>query len=219
MEKNITSPREQPISLPATSTEVENVKESVEENVQQQQCGSLGKFKDAESLLNAYNNLQAEFTKKCQSLSEIKSKIENTQEKKESVPIYEKENWVEKVTSFLCENKDAKPFAKEIAQNIIADEELASKENALELAWAKVASSKYVAPERAVEDDAFVNNYILKSEKIKSAVLDMMLKEMAKNNPPKVIASEQKGSSAPFSKQKQATSLSEAKEMVKQMFN
>ena len=30
----------------------------------------LGKFKDAESLLGAYNELQSEFTRKCQKLSE-----------------------------------------------------------------------------------------------------------------------------------------------------
>lgn len=32
---------------------------------------SLGKFKDVEALLNAYNSLQAEFTKRCQRLKEL----------------------------------------------------------------------------------------------------------------------------------------------------
>ncbi len=36
------------------------------------QEGSIfGKFKDAKSLLDAYNNLQSEFTRKCQKLAEI----------------------------------------------------------------------------------------------------------------------------------------------------
>ncbi|MDD4816064.1 MAG: hypothetical protein PHQ62_02895 [Clostridia bacterium] len=35
--------------------------------------GSIGKFKDTESLLSAYNNLQAEFTRKCQKLSELEN--------------------------------------------------------------------------------------------------------------------------------------------------
>lgn len=36
------------------------------------QSGSqFGKFSCAEDLVNAYNNLQAEFTRKCQKLSEI----------------------------------------------------------------------------------------------------------------------------------------------------
>ena len=45
--------------------------------------GSLGKFKDAESMLKAYNNLQAEFTRKCQKLSELSKKYEG--ENKERV--------------------------------------------------------------------------------------------------------------------------------------
>lgn len=38
--------------------------------------GSLGKFKDAQSLLIAYNNLQAEFTRKCQRLKEFERTYE-----------------------------------------------------------------------------------------------------------------------------------------------
>lgn len=36
---------------------------------------SLGKFKDVNSLLNAYNSLQAEFTKRCQRLKELEGKM------------------------------------------------------------------------------------------------------------------------------------------------
>ena len=37
---------------------------------------SLGKFKDVKSLLDAYNSLQSEFTKRCQKLKELEGKIE-----------------------------------------------------------------------------------------------------------------------------------------------
>lgn len=36
---------------------------------------SLGKFKDAEALLNAYNSLESEFTKRCQKLKELEKKL------------------------------------------------------------------------------------------------------------------------------------------------
>ncbi len=36
---------------------------------------SFGKFKDAEALLNAYNSLQSEFTKRCQRVKELEAKI------------------------------------------------------------------------------------------------------------------------------------------------
>ena len=42
--------------------------------------GSIGKFKNTESLLNAYNSLQAEFTRKCQRLSELEAAAQSTTE-------------------------------------------------------------------------------------------------------------------------------------------
>ena len=38
---------------------------------------SLGKFKDVEALVNAYNSLQSEFTKRCQKIKELEGKLEN----------------------------------------------------------------------------------------------------------------------------------------------
>ncbi len=38
---------------------------------------SLGKFKDVGALLSAYNSLQSEFTKRCQKIKELESKITN----------------------------------------------------------------------------------------------------------------------------------------------
>ncbi len=38
---------------------------------------SLGKFKDVGALLNAYNSLQSEFTKRCQKIKELESKTSN----------------------------------------------------------------------------------------------------------------------------------------------
>ncbi len=49
-------------------TEVENERGGKNESV------SLGKFKDVNALLSAYNSLQAEFTKRCQRLKELESK-------------------------------------------------------------------------------------------------------------------------------------------------
>ena len=36
---------------------------------------SLGKFKDVGALLNAYNSLQSEFTKRCQKIKELESQV------------------------------------------------------------------------------------------------------------------------------------------------
>ena len=37
---------------------------------------SLGKFKDVEALINAYNSLQSEFTKRCQKIKELQAKLQ-----------------------------------------------------------------------------------------------------------------------------------------------
>ncbi len=37
---------------------------------------SLGKFKDVSALLNAYNSLQSEFTKRCQKIKELEGKLD-----------------------------------------------------------------------------------------------------------------------------------------------
>lgn len=42
-----------------------------EKGVKEKTEVSLGKFKDVNALLNAYNSLQAEFTKRCQKLKEL----------------------------------------------------------------------------------------------------------------------------------------------------
>lgn len=49
---------------------------------------SLGKFKDVSSLLKAYNNLQAEFTKRCQRIKELEgaNKIDKAEGESQPTP-------------------------------------------------------------------------------------------------------------------------------------
>lgn len=179
--------------------------------------GSLGKFKDTQSLLKAYNNLQAEFTKKCQAISEMKSKIENDEEKN-SLPIYHRQDWAERVGLFLEKNKEAQPFAKQIAETILKDENLAKNESALEIAFAKIASSNYISPQKVIEDENFVENYVLNNDKIKKAVLNLYIKDISSKKSPSVIGSKA-GTSQVLYKTPSANTLSEAKQIVKQMLD
>ena len=69
----------------------------------------IGKFKSVEALYSAYNNLQAEFTRKCQKLSELESLAEKTSSKDITADEYIKENpqMVEKIlTHYLEEVKN-----------------------------------------------------------------------------------------------------------------
>ena len=61
----------------------EEVKSDQEEKV------SLGKFKDVNALLSAYNSLQSEFTKRCQKLKELEGRLASSDKE---VPLSESVN-------------------------------------------------------------------------------------------------------------------------------
>ena len=52
-----------------------NENETTQVNSSETGVKSLGKFKDTESLLNAYNSLQAEFTRRCQRVKELEREL------------------------------------------------------------------------------------------------------------------------------------------------
>ena len=82
---------EQPIILSPVPDE--DVKENIlgkegeggSKDMEQEQVSSdtFGKFKDAKSLLSAYNSLQSDYTRKCQLLSNLNKTLENNQTKEE----------------------------------------------------------------------------------------------------------------------------------------
>lgn len=204
-------------------TESVNVQNSnVEEESEGTTCtpnaeGSLGKFKDTDSLLSAYNNLQAEFTKKCQKLSEVTKEMENKViNQKESLPIFASDSWQENVSTFLAKNTEAQKYSGEIANEILNDKSLQSSPNALELAWARVMQKNYVEPEKLVCDQNFINEKILSRDDVKKQVLEEYFKNLQQTKTPPVIASS--GSVTTYV-EKKPTTMQEAKQMVAKMFN
>ena len=172
------------------------------------QEGSLGKFKDIESLLNAYNSLQAEFTRKCQKLKELE--VQEIEEKE----VYSNPDWNEKVSVFLEKHPEAKKYASEISEYILRTPELKSKPEALAIAWSEVATKKFVEPEKLVGDKTFLNSYIFSNDEIKKQVLELYLNEL--KSAPIVIGSS--GQSPASKKQENPTTMGEANKILKQMF-
>ena len=194
----------------------------------------FGKFKDAESLYSAYNNLQAEFTRKCQKLSELEklkqeSQTENStsdlgqKEQSETSPcetdqkaVFEQENWQTKVANFLETHENAKQFASEISEYILKNPELKTDKNALDIAWAKVVSEKYQTPEKLLGDDKFVEQYIMQNDQIKQKVLSLYLKDIESKKLPPFVTSTT-GGNITFQTERKATTLNEAKQLVEAM--
>ena len=204
-------------NVPVADAKIEDSTPSSESN------GSLGKFKDAESLLNAYNNLQAEFTRKCQKLSELEkmqqsqTQAQTEQTQVQSQPIYSNENWHDKVNEFLLKNKDAKNFASQISQEILSNPSLQNKEDALEIAWAKVIQKNYKNPKDVLYDDNFVNDYVLSNPQLQEKILSKYIKDRQNNKVPPMLSASTGGSIA-FTNQPKATTLSEAKKLVEAIF-
>ena len=85
----------------------------------EKQAVSLGKFKDAESLLSAYNSLQSEFTKRCQKIKELecrlsagdKTEVPPTEETAPNKADIDKDDKTEILKEYLLEVLGKKPSA------------------------------------------------------------------------------------------------------------
>ena len=205
---------EQPNVLEPTSNVAEaSVDKSA--GVGETEGSPIGKFKNADSLLSAYNELEKEFTKKCQKLSELEKQNTDNAEK---APVYMSENWRNEIKNFLSSHVAAQNYAKDIAKELMQDSEMAKSKNALELAYAKVLSKNFRSEDSLLEDATFVENKILKNEKIRSRIINEYLDELSKKKAPPMVLSG-KGSSLGFSIQDKPKTLEDAMKIVEKMFN
>lgn len=142
---------------------------------------SFGKFNSAEELLSAYNNLQAEFTRKCQKLSELK-KSEVAQQCE-----YLSNDWENKVAQFVSTNQNAKKYASEICDVLMTDSVIASSKDSLNLAYQKVLSGKYREVDDLLKDKEFIEK-VAECEDVKRRVLSQSLKGVVA--PPSIMGKE-----------------------------
>ena len=77
---------------------------------------SYGKFKDATALLNAYNSLEAEFTKRCQRVKELESALQSAE--KEKTPTESQANTdTEKEITLKEKERILKEYLKSVLQS------------------------------------------------------------------------------------------------------
>jgi len=136
----------------------------------------FGKFKDAESLLKAYNNLQAEFTKKSQRLSMLES--ENVKTQNELTRLAENDK---KIEEFVSKFDIAKPFSSALKESLTTGENVDLKEETLNM----IAKTYKTAKEYS-QDDEFLNNYIFSNQEIKDKIVKEYLSKITQNSPIKV---------------------------------
>ena len=181
----------------------------------------LGKFKDSETLLNAYNELQSEFTRKCQKLSETEKKLQaslNTLVSGESVEVDSKDEfaWNKNISEFLQSHKNASALVEEITNEIMKDDELKSSPDGLEKAYAKVIENKFVPYDELVKNQEFLDKYVYKNEEIKNKIIKEYVASLqTQQNPINVV---NHGFNSGVATNPKFGSIAEAGKFVEKMF-
>lgn len=177
----------------------------MEENLEQpiiEGSKNYGKFKDAESLLKAYNNLEAEFTKKSQRLSLLEQASEKTQNQLEKQAENER-----KIEEFVSKFEFAKPFSGALKESLNNNENANISEEAL-----RFISKTYKTAEEYSKDDEFLNNYIFSNPNIKDKIVKDYLQKITQNSP---IKMESGGGSISLTPPSQPKTISEATRLAK----
>ena len=155
------------------------MEENLEQPVENGSKENFGKFKDAESLLKAYNNLESEFTKKSQKLAMLeteKNLIENERNRQADVE--------RKVDEFVTKFESVKPFSVELKESLTNDENLNLETEAL-----KLISKSYKQAKDYAEDEEFLKNYIYSNNQIKEKIIKDYLKNITQSSPIKFCSS------------------------------
>ena len=151
------------------------------EELEQPDLGSkenFGKFKDAESLLKAYENLESEFTKKSQRLAHLEEDVE-----KQNAIASRQQEIDEKIEQFVNKFESVRPFKSALKES------LANGQNSIEEEAVKLMSENYKPASAYAEDDEFLNTYIYSNNQIKDKIIKDYLKNITQNSPIKISTS------------------------------
>ncbi len=164
---------------------------------------NLGKFKDAESLLKAYNSLQTEFTKKSQRLSELEnSKDEFTREEKINKAIKELEQSYNIAQKFSPQIKEAvKEIDTQDYRQIVKEELLKNLER------------NYKSVDDYINDEQFLNTYIYNNQSIRDNIIRDYLTNLTNTTPAKVMSNI--SSSIPISPPVSPATINDAGKLAK----
>ena len=214
MEEN----REQPI----VAENEDKIQEAFEVQVGSQ-TDSLGKFKSVQALMDAYENLQSEFTKKCQLLSAIEkdkaSAAEGDQKENEEemvkVSQEEKSGFDQEVFKvFLEDNGEAEEYREEIEKRFASSSP--KSHSPYEVAWANVLLSHLKEGDKL--SDPIINQYVLSDENVKNKIIQNYLADIQNSKPPITISSRSGERVAAVLPQRPQT-LADAKKIVDKMFS
>lgn len=197
------------IEQPAIDTDEnsQNQTNSSEKFEAENQGGSnLGKFKDAQSLLDAYNELQGEFTRKSQKLAEI-------QRKSEENALFQ--NPTEELEMVLNDCEDSDKYKKEIEELLLKNEKLSKLPNKYRVAFETINETKNRL-KSILKSPEFYDEYIAQNDEIKTKIIDEYLSKLNNiSTAPKVMSGN--STSVYFTPQAKPKSVKEAGEIFAKM--
>ena len=142
------------------------------DNQAENQYGSnLGKFKDVQTLLNAYNSLQAEFTRKSQKLAEL-------QKENDKNAIFSYNDSIDEV---LKDETDNDKYKKEITEILNNDELINNLPNKNHVAF-KIIKNTEKNIENKINSQEFIDEYIKNNSAICNSIISDYLSKL--NNIP-----------------------------------
>jgi len=203
---------EQPenLSVQAVATDVEKGTDKSFEG------SPLGKFKDSETLLNAYNELQSEFTRKCQKLSETEKKLQENSLNSGNETNTNEFAWNKNISEFLQSHKNANLLVEEITEEMMKNVDLKNSPDGLEKAYAKVIENKYIPHEELVKNQEFLNKYVYSNDEIKNKIINEYVSSLQKSQNP--ISINNSGYNGGVATANNFNSLEEAGKYVEKMF-
>jgi len=169
----------------------------------------IGKFKSVDDLFEAYNNLQSEFTRKCQRLAELeKDKMSERAEGEEKLQ--------SAFQTFLANNPEAFSYADEIKARVATEEGLKNESSSYDRVWADIVMQKLYSPNKA--EEPLVQDLLLKDAQLKNLIIENYVKQLHDNQTP-VVISTKTGERVTKVVTPQPDSFEQAKKVVLDLFS
>lgn len=212
MEQNLKDLEQPQIKIENSQSE-ELSQSEVRVEVQEDLGSKLKKFKDVDALVSAYNNLQSDYTKKCQALSSLQKRVNE-----QVSPQQQFSELQDKAKQFFEGNKSAQEFSSEIANLVLNDDEIKNSKNPFEDAWGVVAKKNFKSKEDLVRDEEFLQNYIFNNEAIKNKIVKDYFSSVNFDKVPTLISA-QRGANMVLAPNSKPKTLKDASKLVEDMFD
>ncbi len=150
----------------------EQLGDDVTTTVEAERGSPIGRFKNVDELVKAYNNLQAEFTRKSQKLADLEASMTTNDKEIDGA-----------LQDFLSKNREAVAFANELKEHVKQSD--SQDENAFDKAWAEILYNKLSHSSNSKE----FQKLVLKDDELQNLVIKNYMKQLQGQKIPIVMSS------------------------------